>query len=196
LRTAALAHAEMDLAAEGVEALTARRVAGGVGVSVGTLYNLFGHLDGLVRALNRRTMTRLHARLEAALQTGTHTGPGATPEARLTVLAEAYLSFAESEPAAWDTLFRHRLTTPPGPGEADADAGRFEGLLALLRRAAGDGPPDDGLIALWAAAHGVTELATSRRLPETDQVTARRYLAIIIQAACRQIMTDARHGER
>ena len=48
LRVEALKIAEEIVVGEGLAALTARRVAGETGCSVGTLYNVFGQLDGLI----------------------------------------------------------------------------------------------------------------------------------------------------
>ncbi|MEO1470759.1 MAG: TetR/AcrR family transcriptional regulator [Pseudomonadota bacterium] len=175
LRETALDRAEAVLAAEGLGALTARRVAADSGVSVGTLYNLFGHLDGLIRALNRRTMARLRARLAAALEDAAD----APVDARLAALAHAYLDFALAHPEPWDALFRHRMDTPPETEREDEVAAMGD----LLARAAGPGVAEDVLMALWAATHGVVELATTRRLPASDPALARRYLDIILAAA-------------
>ncbi|MEL6197196.1 MAG: TetR/AcrR family transcriptional regulator [Pseudomonadota bacterium] len=177
IRQAALQEAETILRAEGLDAMTARRIAGAAGVSVGTLYNLFGHLDGLVRAVNRRTMARLRAALTAALDGA----PTESVEERLIALATAYLDFAEANPALWDALFRHRMQTPP----EDATEDEVTALEDVLRRAAGPAVAQDALMALWAAAHGVVELAMNQRLPGDGTDAPRRYLAIIVRAGVR-----------
>ncbi|MEM6488211.1 MAG: TetR-like C-terminal domain-containing protein [Pseudomonadota bacterium] len=169
--------AEAIVAAEGLEALSARRLAGAGGCSVGTLYNLFGHLDGVVRAVNRRTMTRLGRTLEEALD------PTRPPEPRLTALAEAYRTFALAHPNLWDALFRHRMTTQPDrPVEPEAEA-----LWRTLLRAAGPDADREALSALWAAVHGVVELAAGRRLLSAEPDAAGRYLARIVRAGVRDM---------
>ncbi|MEL6335902.1 MAG: TetR-like C-terminal domain-containing protein [Pseudomonadota bacterium] len=178
IRTSALAVAEHYVRQDGVEGLSTRRLAGAIGVSVGTLYNIFGHADGIVRGVNRRTMSRLHTTLSEALEAAP---PGR--ETRLIALARAYLDFALENPTLWDALFRHRLDTPPeAPVEAEAEA-----LMTLLRTAAGEGVPDDALLALWAAVHGVVELAAGRRLLTPAPAAPRQYLEIIVRAGIRGI---------
>ena len=81
----------------GMGALNARRLAKAADVSVGTLYNLFGHLDGVARAVNLETVATLRTTLEAALNAA-----APTTEARLTALAEAYFDFAIAHTHRWD----------------------------------------------------------------------------------------------
>lgn len=172
--------AEETIATDGPAALAARPLAAAGGCSVGTLYNLFGHLDGVVREVNRRTLARLRAALDASLAAA-----GPSTEARLTALADAYLDFALANPGRWEALFRHRLDTPPE--EEPEDAAR---LFALLRKAAGPAPTDDALRALWAAVHGVVELALSRRLLAEGDAAERRYLRIIVAAGLAALAED------
>ncbi|MEO0993167.1 MAG: TetR/AcrR family transcriptional regulator [Pseudomonadota bacterium] len=158
------------LAAEGIGALTARRLAAAGGCSVGTLYNLFGDLDGVVRAVNRTSMAQLYVHLERT--------EGQDCTARLLALAEAYRAFALAEPNRWEALFRHRLT-PPGP-KAPAVEPEAAQLFALLRDRAGPGFDDDALTALWAAVHGVVELAVNKRLIGADIGAEPRYLKLVV----------------
>ena len=59
LKKKALQSAELIVVEEGLAALTARRVAGETGFSVGTLYNIFGHLDGLIAEVNLATFRQM-----------------------------------------------------------------------------------------------------------------------------------------
>ncbi|MEM6678605.1 MAG: WHG domain-containing protein [Pseudomonadota bacterium] len=170
---AILEEAARIVADEGAQALAARRVAAAAGCSVGTLYNLFGHLDGVVRAVNRQTMRLLAEQLSAQLS--------ALPQAtarddRLTALAMAYLDFGLAEPNRWEALFRYRLQTPAEPPQ------EAEALFDILRAEAGEGVEDEALTALWAAVHGVVELAVSRRLPVAPAGAERRMIALILTA--------------
>ncbi|MEL7140071.1 MAG: TetR family transcriptional regulator, partial [Pseudomonadota bacterium] len=107
LREAVLAEAGRLLEVEGARALSARRLAAAAGCSVGTLYNIFEHLDGVVRAVNRETMKRLGAALVKA-----DPGEGAGRAARLEALGQGYLAYGLANPARWELLFRYRLDTP------------------------------------------------------------------------------------
>ena len=55
------------LAEVGVTRFSAREVAKKVGYSIGTLYNVFGSLDGLMLAMNARTLTLWAEHLRARL---------------------------------------------------------------------------------------------------------------------------------
>ena len=59
LRREIVAKAGDLVAEEGLSALQARRIAREAGCAVGTLYNLFGDIDGLVIAVNAQTLAML-----------------------------------------------------------------------------------------------------------------------------------------
>jgi len=168
-------HAAMEVVdAEGQGALNARNLAAAAGCSVGTLYNVFDDLDGVVYALNIRTARALRLALTDALGKA-----GPTPRDRLTALADAYLDFAAAHPRRWDSLFRFR---PKGPVDGSV-AREGDALFALLKDSVGDAVPDDALLALWAAVHGVVELATQKHLIYYASGSERRYLRLILHAA-------------
>lgn len=162
------------VSAEGVGGLSARGLAGAAGISVGTLYNLFGDLDGVVREVNLGAMAALEEALRGALA-----GAGEDREARLTALAVAYSAFARADPNRWGALFRLRPERSPDPRVAVAE-GR---LLGLLREAAGP-LPEEALRALWAAVHGVVELGTRRHLEGAE---APDYARLVVSAGLRGI---------
>lgn len=163
---------------DGLSALTARRLAGAADISVGTIYNLFGHLDGVVRALNVDSMARMGDALDAAVNAA-----DANAEARLIAMAEAYFRFGVDHPHRWEALFRYRTTTP-----ADGSIERARSKLQdrLIASVGSDEDPET-LRALWAAVHGVAELAIADRLAGVDTDTANRYIRLIITAGLRGI---------
>ena len=183
LRRAALAEAERIVTAEGVHAVGARQVAKAAGCSVGTLYNLFGDLSGVIDALNHETIRRLRLALTEALA---RAEPELKP--RLLALADAYLAFALANPKAWDAMFRYRLG-----GEVTADVrGETAKLFGMLQQQAGPQVPEEALTALWAALHGVVELAIYRHLVNDPEDGAeRRFIRIIIDTALRGYAADA-----
>ncbi len=162
------------LDAQGYAALNARSLAAEAGCSVGTLYNVFGDLEGVLYAINLRTARALRQTLSAALS-----GVGEEPRERLSALAEAYLDFASDHPRRWEALFRFRAKGP-----VDGSVGREgDALFALLKESVGEAVPDDALLALWAAVHGVVELATQQHLIYYASGSERRYLRLILHAA-------------
>lgn len=177
VRPAVVAAALEAIAKGGLPALSARGLASAVDISVGTIYNLFGDLDGVIRAVNLDTLHRMYQQFTTAVD-----GAGEKPEARLIALADAYLDFARAAPHRWQALFQYRfamLGDDDRVGTAEAD------LFALLSRAAkGTGTPD-ALRALWAAVHGVVDLTVSERLRGMTRMDARKYVHLIIRAGVR-----------
>ena len=185
IREKTLAAAMATVDAESYAALNARSLATAAGCSVGTLYNVFGDLDGVVYALNLRTARALHRALSAGVE-----GVAETPRDRLTALANAYLDFAQAHPKRWEALFRFRAKGP-----IDGTVGRQgDALFALLRDSTGGAVPDDALLALWAAVHGVVELATQQHLLYYASGSERRYLRLILHAAIKGMEAEGWSG--
>lgn len=181
LRKTALEAAELIMVEEGLGALTARRVANETGCSVGTLYNIFGHLDGLIGEVNLSTFRQM---AEEASRTIRALPDGAGREDRLAALARMYLNFARTHRNRWTAVFEHR---PQGP--VDQRIQNAEHLLfARIISAAGIDPTSanqaeaDSLRMLLAAIHGVVAFAINRTIPPAD---AERYVTLIVQAGVR-----------
>jgi AcrR family transcriptional regulator len=163
LRAAVIAKAGAILAEEGLEAVQARRVAREAGCAVGTLYNLFGDIDGLVLALNAATL----AMLGEVVQREGAALAGLPLRDRLAGLALAYVRFALAHQRRWEAVFKHRL-----PPEREAPSSYLEDqarLIAVIEAAiAREVPEPDRRAttarALFGAVHGIVALALDNRL--------------------------------
>ena len=183
IRAVTLDAATEVIDAEGYLALNARALASAAGCSVGTLYNVFGDLDGVIYAINLRTAHALYAALEAALEQS-----GRRPADRLHALADAYFDFAVAYPRRWEAMFRFRLKN-----KRDGSVGRAgEALFNLLKDSVNGMVEDDALLALWAAIHGVVELATQEHLMFYASGSERRYLNLIIDTAFKGFAAENR----
>src|SRR5262245_32672062 len=103
----------------GLEGVQARVVAKAVGISVGTIYNLFGRFDRLVLAANLRIYERLNAlgearmaEIDAALEAKIASGALAdTPRnrtlERLLGLGETYIEFVAQNAKRWAALLAY-----------------------------------------------------------------------------------------
>ena len=108
LREQLIDAAERTIAEKGLAAVKARDLAREVGCAVGTIYNVFEHLDELVLCVGSRTL----AMLEAALAVPSPSRHGSADEAvaDMVRLALAYLDFAAKYMVRWRALFEHRMS--------------------------------------------------------------------------------------
>ena len=172
--------AERIVLEQGGSALNARGLAEHLGISVGTLYNAFGDLDGVVRAVNARCGDRLAASLEAAAN-----GAPSDPRAQLVAIGEAYMDFALSEPRRWWMLFERDVDTAP-----DARSQELQEQLLRMLVTAGGGAPDKPahrqfFLLLWASVHGLVSLAVRPAITSIDPEAARQYIGYLVDAGLR-----------
>jgi len=149
--------------AEGVEAVSMRKVADKIGYSATTLYNYFDDKDALLRAV-------CDADFRALQESFKKVGRIADPIERLRKLGQAYIKFAVRYPSHYRLLFMtprvqrddddcHEIER----GDPDQDAYAFlrktidEGLAAGVFR---DLYRDADLLAqvIWSGVHGVASL--------------------------------------
>jgi AcrR family transcriptional regulator len=116
LREQLIDAAERTIAEKGLAALRARDLAQEVGCAVGTIYNVFEHLDELVLCVGSRTLAMLDTAL-AAVRSSHSRGSGERAVDDLVGLARAYLEFAATHTVRWRALFEHRMSEGrPLPG--------------------------------------------------------------------------------
>jgi AcrR family transcriptional regulator len=144
--------------AEGIGAVSLRRVAREAGVSPGAPYHHFADRSALLAAITVRGSGLLDQSLREARQ------DAPTAAAALGALIEAYVRFAAGNPAYIHLMLRPELSHPENHPEVQA-AG--EGAITLLTevvqdcQAEGSAPPGDpatltGLV--WALAIGIVTL--------------------------------------
>lgn len=152
-RDAALRAAARILEAEGMRALTARRLAAAVGCSVGTLYNLFENADAIIAALNLETLSALGDALDAANRM-------AEPREAVLALAHAYLDFTTAHRSRWEAVLTFAPDTPQ-PALAEAAARLVARLDAALEPLC-PGRESRGLAAavLWTGLEGIVALGS------------------------------------
>lgn len=160
----ALDVAESIIAERGLGALNARELAIGVGCSVGSLYNMFGSLDRLIRTLNTRTLDRLYEAMKTA---GSKEGK---PEDRMAALACAYIEFAAEQPLLWRAVFDHQM--PEGNPKVEWYGESIERMAVLAVTVISPlFKPEEFWAArhvatiIWSGVHGVCALAQADNLP-------------------------------
>ncbi len=152
----ALAAAQDIIAEHGLPGLNVRTVAARMGVSVGTIYNIFTGIEELVALVNGETLDALHAALSEVPLSG-------RPEDDLHAVLDRYLAFVAERERSWNLLFEERL---PGAKEPpDWYYGKITRLFTLLegvlRPLFGPGGETDlarAVRLLWICMHGVWSL--------------------------------------
>lgn len=163
LREMALSAAEKIVVEQGLEGLSARKVAAAIGYTVGTLYLVFENIDDLILQINARTLDRLHeqmAEIQASFK---------DPRAYLLHLGDVYIRFADRDPHRWAMIFEHRLaegrTVPPWYQEKVTRM--FAMVEEGLEPLAGKRPQEEVTLAaraLWGGVHGICILALTNTL--------------------------------
>ncbi len=155
-------------ATDGPEAITARRIAGDIGYSPGTIYQLFDNLDALIVALKSLVLSEILERLDAIAMTG-------KVEQDVLALVDAYLAYERDEPALWRSLFD--LSLSGGSPLPESFAQQIASGLARVERALAplDLSEADRVTAartLWAGLHGIISLARNSGLAHSGAGSA------------------------
>jgi AcrR family transcriptional regulator len=129
IAAALLEAAERIVEAEGLEALTVRRVAHEVGTTTRAVYSVFGSKDGLVVALGARAFDLLRVRIDALPVT-------ADPAADLVEAGvEVFRTFAIEHPSLFRIGVQRALPEPRlAEGFRPAAADALAGLEARIER--------------------------------------------------------------
>lgn len=190
LKARMLQIAERLLEDEGLAGLQARRIAREADCSVGTLYNVFNDLDGLIVAANTQTLRAFGRAGEAALRLTAARPVGEQLEA----LALAYLDFAMAHPRRWKAVFDHRVAASAetaAPYRQDQDR-----LFALIEAPLATAFPvlderASAARALFAAVHGVVMLALDSKLGPFDPTETERQVRFVVRLMTQGLAADA-----
>ncbi|MGW7253011.1 TetR/AcrR family transcriptional regulator [Streptomyces sp. NPDC054834] len=168
LRAALLAAAERTLRDRGAGALSLRELAREVGVSHAAPGRHFKDKQALLDALALAGYERLAGALESA------DDPALPLEARLSVLAKAYVGFAVEHDALLEVMFARKHDPEVSAQLADAvdrSVGSFERLITDAQARGEIVAGDPARLTLFAGAsmHGLATFAANGSIP-ADQV--------------------------
>jgi AcrR family transcriptional regulator len=186
LRTRLIDAAERTIAEKGLAALKARDLAHEVGCAVGTIYNVFEHLDELILCVGLRTL----AMLDTALEATRPADPPASTEAAvddLVRLALAYLEFAAAHTIRWRALFEHRMSEarPLPEWFVEQQHALFRQVERPLARLLPELDADPRRIlarTLFSAVHGIVALGLEEKLVSLPLPELRAQLVAIVCA--------------
>lgn len=150
---------------DGLAGLQARRIAERAGCAVGTVYNLYGDLDGVIFAANEETLREIMAACQSALDQA----QDGAPAEKLIALANAYAGYALTHPRRFDALFTHRAPlTREFPASFEKMTDDLFALLGATFAAAATRLPEAerrlAARALWASVHGIVTLGLQDRV--------------------------------
>jgi AcrR family transcriptional regulator len=169
LREAILTAAATAITRDGVDGLSLRAIATGLGVSHTAFRRHFGDRDGVLNALAVQGYRALADRLRAAAATGMFVDVGV-----------AYVRFALDRPGHFTVMFRADLLDNTDPELVAARAAAFAPLREGVAAKKLD-DPEAGEVAGWGVVHGIATLAlTSNLRPPGDvESLTRRALALL-----------------
>jgi AcrR family transcriptional regulator len=158
LREALLTASLQLIEAEGIGAVSLRRVAREAGVSPGAPYHHFPDRASLLAALSAQGFQLLAGELAAARAAAD------SPVRALTALIRAYVTFAQQNPAYFRLMFRPELSEPQKHPDAkvaeDAAAACLEETVAECVRAGviPAAQADELTVTAWSLGHGMASL--------------------------------------
>lgn len=148
----------------GVEALTARAIAGRIGYTVGTLYNVFEDLEDIVTHINAATMHEMYEQFIPLAEAEK------SPEKRILDIARTYGDYARANPARWNLLHHSPRNTKLPEWFHDA-ATRIltmgENLLCEIKGISKKSAHEAARV-IWAGLHGICALSINQKLDYVD----------------------------
>lgn len=178
-----LAVAERQIIANGLSGLNARDIAAAAGCAVGTLYNLFDSLDGIILRVNSRTLTRLDTHLSET--ESSHQGE--EPITELVALALSYLDFVIDNRKAWNALFEHQMPAgvPLPEWHLNEHYQLFRHIIMPLSKLSPGQPREDMHMlarSLYSAVHGIVSLGLQDRMEMIPPALLREQLKIVVES--------------
>jgi len=163
---------------EGFARLSARKIAGDIGYTVGTLYMVFENLDELVLHINANTLDDLQESL-------THSVANChQPRQCLLAMAKAYLYFSQKNPSLWSMIFEHRL--PEGYSMPSWYQEKINAIFALVESnvdslSSRSSTRTQVAQVLWAGVHGITILAHTGKLDSAHATDPEKLIELQIK---------------
>ena len=163
LHAMAIKAAQSIIVKDGVDGISARKIAQHIGYTAGTLYQAFDSLNDIILHANALSLSQLYDTLNRASSTQE------PARQRLLGIAEAYLHFAQQHHNQWAAIFQYR---PPAQKTLpDWYASRIDALFLLVENNLEALSPKRAHPAiqtasrvLWSGVHGICILHTGNKL--------------------------------
>lgn len=159
-REAILAAAREVLVAEGLAAVSLRRLAARLGVTAPALYAHVDSKDDLIGALADDEFARLIEHME--LRTAADPGAVDDPIERIRVQSRAYVEYALANPTLFHVMFVFRPDAVPQPNAVELPMASKAFAIAavavedaIAQRSLRESDPLLASLTIWSAVHGV-----------------------------------------
>lgn len=194
LKAHAVAEARALMREGGPDAVKARVIAAKLGVSVGTIYNLFGQLGELVRQLNGQVYDELYAAVTDGLEAAKAEGADVTGQ--MVALSRAYLRFVAENSGLWGGVLAYNRANRDAPPvwyrkKELALLGVIAETISAFPGAEDEARRDIATRALWAAVHGIVTISVAGGglIAPEDEVQAQ--IELVVTSVARRLAADA-----
>ena len=178
---------EAALSEPDIEGLSLRQLAAGLGVSAAAAYRHFSSREELLFEVARCGFDLLRQRFALAFDISLAPADAGEARLRLIRLAQAYLQFADDEPALWRLMFGAQAEVYRKTAKSGSGPNTYEFLPAALtglylRGVISSQPDERDALFAWSAIHGAASLRSGRvpaagiSLPELAGVVAERVI--------------------
>ena len=175
------------LAASDIEGLSLRQLAASLGVTAAAAYRHFDSREDLLFEVARCGFDRLRQRFAAAFDIALPPSDPEEARQRLIRLAQAYLQFADDEPAVWRLIFGAQAEAYRETSDSQGGVDSYEYLPAALLGLYLKGviptqPSERDALFAWSAVHGAATLRNGRvpgaliSIPELANEVAERVI--------------------
>lgn len=187
LKQMAIASGLKILDEKGLPGLSARKVTGAMGYTIGTLYQLFNNYDDLILHMRGVVLDDLQKSLTAALN------PKHSVYKNVRTLAMGYLAFAKEFYPRWHILFSQDEPNAVLPQWYQAKLKSLfdvieQALLPLFENNTAR-TPDEAKI-LWAGVHGICVLAITQKLERVGSKPAEVLIDRFLKNYLRTLSAD------
>ena len=175
------------LAAPDIEGLSLRQLAGSLGVTAAAAYRHFDSRENLLFEVARIGFNRLRQRFASAFDIASPPSDAEEARLRLNRLAQAYLQFADEEPALWRLIFGAQAEAYRQTVDSQDNPDSYEYLPAALlglylKGVVPTQPSERDALFAWSAVHGAATLRSGRvpgaliSIPELANEVAERVI--------------------
>ena len=175
------------LAVPDIEGLSLRQLAASLGVTAAAAYRHFDSREDLLFEVARCGFDRLRQRFASAFDIAAPPSDAQEARQRLVRLAQAYLQFADDEPALWRLIFGAQAEAYRQTVDSRDNPDSYEYLPAALlglylKGVVPTQPTERDALFAWSAVHGAATLRSGRvpgaliSIPELANEVAERVI--------------------